>query len=561
MANPPSTPPPTQPTVPQIDYYDDQNILQVDFDALYSTFIAPIDGMRSHFNALVPGSKQLNTPQYQESRCHTFYRMMGFPVISAASSPAFYSPGYDPNLNTNQSAQQQHASVLKAIVGDTTFLNQQVMPKEQVFRTYQTLFNNGGTTAKAAMLGSTYIRSFANQFGTTAPLVYDATQIQTVSDRLTNIIPFYQLLLNATVFNNLTNANYLASNHLLKPFVVDPRIDNGVRPISNRICAPFLYDKSQTKIFGNQTIPRPFIERVISIRYNTQNLLTNPGGTSSATSNQGNNILAQITTDIQANSNITDPGLLAAITNPLSALHTNELQIFDNYLNTIRAIITSVVKSVQIIEKIRLNINFQPVPDPQNGPEVGVNGGNMLDQIVPNDTNNTVYENDIIQQTYNSYVNDLSQALDVGLQGVPDPGDFVFSNITDTIGPANKSVQPSYTDRITSITDLRTQLGNQGITALQNIEIAMGEFSGIGVLDILAIQAALFIMDGNSLLGLIDSNAYLRAGSRKDINISGHSQNTIIGSLTSFEMTLKNIYLVMQGYFDNLNNGTAFNAS
>lgn len=550
--------PPSQTTVPQIDYYDDQNILQVDFDALYTTFIQPIDATRSHFNALVPSSKELNTPQYQESRVHAFYRMMGFPVV--ASNGNFYSPGYDPNLNTDQATQQQHASVLSAITSDTTFLSQQVAPREQIFRTYQTLFNMGGTTAKAVDLGSYYIRSFANQFGSTAPLVYDPAQIQTISDRLTNIIPFYSLLLNATVFGNLTNANLLASNHLLKPFVVDPRIDNGIRPISNRICAPFLYDKSQTKIFSTQTIPRPFIERVISIRYNSQNLLTNPGGSSSS-GNQGNNILAQVTTDIEANNNITDPGLLAAITNPLSALHTNELQIFDNYLNTMRAIITAVVQAIQSVEKVRLTINFQPVPDTKTGPETGVNGGNTLDQIVPNDPNNMTYETDIINQTYNSYVNDLSQALDVGLQGVPDPGDFVFPNITDTIGLGNKSVQPSYTDRITSITDLRTQLGNQGITSLQQIEIAMGEFSGLGVLDILAIQAALFIMDGNSLLGLIDSSAYMRAQKRQSINLNNTSQTDVITALTNFEMTLKNIYLVMQGYYDNLNNGTAFNAS
>src|ERR1700733_3501396 len=83
----------------QQQYKSDQDIFNIDFDQLYTNFITPVDAIRSHFNALVPSSQELNTPQYQESRCHAFYRMVGFPVV--ADDGDFYSPGYDPNLNVD----------------------------------------------------------------------------------------------------------------------------------------------------------------------------------------------------------------------------------------------------------------------------------------------------------------------------------------------------------------------------------------------------------------------------------------------------------------------------
>src|ERR1019366_5684882 len=87
----------SQNTTPQDKYQNNQDVLDVNFEDLYNSFITPIDLMRSHYNALVLNSQDLNTPQYQESRQHAFYRMIGFPVVADANN--FYSPGYDPNLN------------------------------------------------------------------------------------------------------------------------------------------------------------------------------------------------------------------------------------------------------------------------------------------------------------------------------------------------------------------------------------------------------------------------------------------------------------------------------
>ncbi len=84
----------------------------------------------------------------------------------------------------------------------------------------------------------------------------------------------------------------------------------------------------------------------------------------------------------------------------------------------------------------------------------------------------------------------------------------------------------------------------------------MGEFSGLGLLDIIAIQSALWIMPMNSLLGMIDVRAFERMKKfRKDINLGSFSQNNIIVSLTDFEKTLSTIYKIMQRYIDDLDAG------
>lgn len=546
-------------TVPQAKFYDDQDLLRVDINRLFSSFIVPIDTIRSHFNALVPNSQELNTPQYQESRLHAYYRMIGFPVVSAATSKnnSFYSPGYDPNLNTDTRSLSTYQSIANDVVNDKTFVSQQLNPRERVFKTYRKVFSDGGSVAKAVMLGSMFIRSFEKQFGGTGPLEFDKDQTQTLDDRQDAIGQFYgDSILSFNLSNNQKVIGLLASTHPLKPFVVDPRIDNSIRPIRNRICAPFLKNKNQTKIFqstngSSESLLRPFIERVITIRFNTQNVATNPGA----------DIVQSIIDTVSNNGAITDSDLISISSNSLSALHNNELVIFNSYFKIIRSVIVKLANSIKRLEYIRGKINFQPVPDPKLGPESGA-PGNTLDALDPTDKNNLKVENEIVLLTQKKYVDELSMALDTGLQGSSDNGDFVFSNLDDSVFSVAKSVQKSYDDNIKKLTKLRTQLGNEGLEALKTIEIIMGEFSGIGLLDIIAIQAALWVMDPGKLLGLIDDRAFARAKKfRKNLTFDGVSRGSVIDGLTDFEEKLKNIYLLMQDYFNSINDGSAFRAS
>src|ERR1700722_8184983 len=179
-------------TNPQYQYYDTQNIFNVDIDDLYNRFITPIENQRSHYNALVPGSQELNTPQYQESRCHAFFRMIGFPV--AAKSGSFYSPGYDPTLNTDLTTSNSYQQIAMDAYTDPQFSTSTTTRETAEQVVYNGVWNAGGINATAVSIGSMFLRSFDKQFSdddSIGPLDYDITQIQTISARVSEIQRFF----------------------------------------------------------------------------------------------------------------------------------------------------------------------------------------------------------------------------------------------------------------------------------------------------------------------------------------------------------------------------------
>jgi hypothetical protein len=528
------------PTDPQDVFTDDQDIFNINIDDYFANFILPIDQIRSTTSATNPGAATTNSQEAQESRLSAFYRMIGFPVVLSDGSD-FYSPGFDPNLNTDVNSYQSVIKIAQTIFTDNVFISKQLNPRESKFLTYKAVWNNGGANAQAVMLGSLFIRSFDKQFNdaVTDPLTPGDNGLQIVNTREAEINRFFASRI-AQIDTSL-----LITTHQLKPFIVDPRIDLTVTPAKNRICAPFLLDRSQTRIFQPQSgapvgLQRPYIEEVIGVRFNSRNKLKNA------------DLVNSTVAFIKNNSTITDSQLIAISQNALSALYSSELAIFNNYFKAIRALVDLLHDSISNVESIRQIINFQPIPDPVRGPE---NGGTLPSIDPTDDQNNLDPEIDIIKQTAKK---DLTgSTFDTGLQGIPDPGDFVFSNLDDTVFNVTTTVTKSYDDTINKLSDKRDQLGNGGIDSLKTIEIIMGEFSGLGLIDIVAIQASLWVMDSDSLLGLIDSRARTRITNRPDIDISAASPAAIADALTSFEGTLKNIYIFIQQYLNDLETGSA----
>jgi hypothetical protein len=520
-------------------FFDDQDIFEVDIDDLFSKLITPIDQIRSHFNAIANNTQELNTPDYQESRCSAFYRMIGFPVVAASNN--FYSPGYDPNLNMNSDSLSAYANIAIAVLSNSDFVRNQLDPRElNVEKAYKKVFSAGGVSSSALVIASSFIRSFEKQFtDDILPLSFDKSQVQVINTRTKVLSTFYKD--QAATIAGLKSL--LNSNHYLKPFVVDPRIDASVRPAKNRICAPFLLDKSQTQIVNSPNgasvaLKRPYIERVISTRFNNRNI----------TLDNQNEFVLSIINLIQTDDNILDPTLVNMVSNQLNSLHNSELVVFNNYFKIIRAVIEHLHASVIEIEYIRNTINWQPIPNTK----LGIEGGAILNTVDPSDPNNLSLEKDIVLTTQRKYLDEA--AFDLGVSNA-DLGDFAFSNIDDTVFNAVKNVSKSYDTQLDKLNNSRNSLGNRGITAIKDIEVIMGEFSGLGLLDILAIQAALWIMPANSLLGLIDLRAFSRLKLRKDIKSDALTQNDVIASLTDFEKTLRTIYVIMQKYINDLDRG------
>lgn len=522
----------------QKKYFDEQNILSIDIDALYNDFIKSIDDTRSHFNAMDPNATLLNTPEYQESRCSAFYRMIGLPIV--ANDSDFYSPGFDPTLNTDSVRAAKYKQIYKTIVNNND-LKSQLSRREQIPKDFATIFAAGDTKAVATMLGSLFIRSFEQQIGSTDPLKYDPNSKQTVDARKKEITKIFK-----------DSSLSFQTNHQLKPFIVDPRIDSSVQPINSKIAAPFLKDKSQLQIFDgeNGLLKRPYIERVISTRFNNKNVAVN------------NQTLTNIKTIVLNDVNIKNTNLLDMTSDTLKNLNNSEIIVFNNYMQTIKSLISKLHFCLIEIEDIRHRINFKPTPDPKNGPESG-NPGNKINNIDFSDTdNNKEIENNIKNQTLQKYQNELSGTLDSGLDGTADIGDFAFSNVDDHISISNKTTSTSFDDQLSKQNNYRNRSGQVAIDDMKAIEVIMGEFSGIGIIDMLVIQAALWIMDPSNLLGLIDSAAFDRLKtSRPNINLNGLGQSGITDSLKELEKQIKYIYLLTQKYIDSVKDGSSFKSS
>ena len=550
-------------TNPQAQYLDNQDTFKIDIDDMYNKFIVPIDALRSHYNAIVPSAQNTITATYQESRAHTFLRMIGFPVV--APSGAFYSPGYDPNLNTDITGQKTNMQTAAALKADSDFIQSQAA-REGVPNTYGPVFSFGGINATAISIGSIFLRSFAEQFTPNLPpLSYDAAQTQTIQARIDYITKLFTVTsstFTAQIPDISTVKPLLQSTHIIKPFIVDPRIDSSVRPAANKICAPFLLDKSQTFIFGSQNstpvgLKRPYIERVIATRFNSTNI------TETNTQPFVNAIISQI----QQGSDVLDQDLINIISNPNYSLYQSEYQTFNEYVKAIRALIELLHDSIVEAQEVLHLMNWQPQPNPSNGLEVGSNGGTIV-QPTPGDPNNKQLENNVIKLTQSQILDELS--YDTGSGTTPDPGNFAFSNIDDTVFDAKSNVKKSWEQQLTTLTNYRNKAGNDGLDALKNIEIIMGEFSGIGLLDIFATQAALWIMDPSALLGLIDTRAFARLHTRTDINIGSASQMAPLAAISSFETTVQTIYqlidaliktLLQNGYYTDTDPVTTTNTS
>jgi hypothetical protein len=514
-----------------VDNKNNKDIEDLDIAEMVRQLLTPIDKIRSQ-----------SSEGYLESRCNAFYRMMGFPTVSSKGN--FYSPGYDINLNMNAAAKEKQTQVDKEIATDNSLSIKQLAARETHYKDYTTLFSAGGFNATAIALGSVFIRSFERQFGTTEPLAFDENQIQSVSQRDSELYEFYNTPTKIDAFNELKNAGKLFATHLLKPFIVDPSI--AIVPDEHLIAAPFLLDASQLKNFLGLSYPRPYIERVISIRFNNQNF----------TGKSPN--ITDIISGIKSNETIIDAYLLSIANNPQKELQTSDAVIFGTYLKLMRSLINRLVVSIKEVFDARKSINFQPIPDKKNGLE----GAMSLSPVDKDDgPRNTSIENNIIN-LYNAIsLNDSSFSSDASTDGSADTVGFVFSELNDIVFSADKVEQISNQQQLDDLKKSRDGFGEPAIEELRNIEYIMGEFSGLGIIDVVAIQSAFWLMDKDKLLGLIDDQSYERlVKKRKNLNVSGANRNTdVLSCLTEYETKLKQVYTILQLHFDQVLNGKVYN--
>jgi hypothetical protein len=327
--------------------------------------------------------------------------------------------------------------------------------------------------------------------------------------------------------------------------MVDPRLDFSCSPTTNRIAVPFVPNNSYLQISSTVYAPPPILEVVIRDRYNV--------------SNQSENIselTQEFTKLIQSVANSPpDQSILGQINqNDYQQLSTNAQ--FLQYVNIIQAMVKKLVDAQKNIASAQSQYYWVPVPS-TSGPEGGstVQGVFLPPTTAVQTSQNiqplvTSYDGAILIATAQSLFSQTQQNSQASAaQGQPDPGGFARSFV-------NTSLTPSYTAAYSN-NSMATQAGlssrRQSILAnasdaLRIVEIIMGEFSGLGLCDMIAILASLYTMPENSLLGFLDTDALARMNTQFSTSYSGPGLST---AMADFCTTINQFYQLMDALYKN----------
>lgn len=532
-------------------YMDEQNF-DVDIDAIYQKFIIEINKLRSHVsvqsNAIQietasnvgPNINVDRTPQ--ESRCHAFYRLLGLPVVSS-DGQNLYCPGYDKPNNNNKVLNDGKLTIAKNINKD---LLKVMDARENTAREFLGIFSLQGLDASALVMSSIDTRPFSG------PLTKSSDPFDTKASNQSYTVPLAARLITEVRDSSGNFPTKLSGTrtHLLKPFMVDPRIELTVQPDFNRICVPFLLDKSETKLKDNTYLKRPYIEKVCRERFSVNQKLLAVGDHTNA-----------VIQSIKNDDSIKNEKLINTI---FSGKVTSEQIQFANYLNIMRSMLKKLSDAINTVSVVlaadpsaqgQAKYNWVPIPS-KTGPEDGCTTRSLSNQ--QSDKNNTASDKEIIQLQYTQEIVNINNKLKS--QETTDLGGFAFDEAEITPDTSSsEAFGDKLSEHIKLLSSRREAFTNAANDSVKEIEIIMGEFSGLGLCDILAISAALWVVDKSVLINMIDSTAITRMLKDQNLRASevtdregGSFTKSPGDALKEFEAKVKEIFEIMDKMFTDI---------
>jgi len=542
---------------------DTQTIIQ-DISELHKQFVGPIDRLRSLSKpspqssfTRVPQSSQslhefitqnnfnnieINPDRPLESRAHCFYRMLGLPVVAPDGS--FYSSGFEPNSTTTLDKREK---VNKALLADQN-LQTIMLLRERDVQTRRSTFVRQNIDSTAYALALRYTRSFSEYIDKNlGPLKADK-QTYTIPDRIfeTDRVG--------------SKANFNSASHILRPFIVNPLIADTVMPANNLVCVPFLASKEDTKIDLNVSLLRPGIEFILRMRLqeNSSNIdflnevkriISQQGSESdSETAQDVRNTISVITGESDLATLQNSPAFDSIVGN-ISSVQFSTINIL---IKTIKLVLEKLDYSIREFDALKNSLNFEPIPTVE-GPEYGGNirtsGGTGLSE----------YEQKI----------GLLRIMDLNAQQQQKVVSDRLGGGSELFATSVVSVtQKDYSSEIAGLTKERDDLASQAIEHMSNIEKIVGEVSGLGLIDVLCIYTALWAIDLDVLLGLIDDEAFERLYSNnpelRTTEVNERHDGFVFGGievLTKFESKLFNILNFADKIFDQLRSSPQENNS
>lgn len=542
----------------QANYQSTQNF-SVDINKIYNEFISDIDKIRSYSSAgsqptssIIDIIKSGNLSQLssviqtattlQESRCHAFYRIIGFPVVNQDKA-RLYNPGLDIVFDSNRKTRLSNKNDI-AGSGPDGFRNISIQ-REGWNSTITTSFSQAQSIDAAVLaLSSANIRQFSSSIQVDDPFDTDITnqsyQINLNGLVGTSIVPFSNY---SDINGNFPTSLQPKRSHIIRPFMVDPVIDFTVNDSSKLVAIPFVPDKSYLFIKdSNVFVNRPILEKVLRDRFSLINQSSTVGTADAATLNYIKNVIS-----------IQDPNIVDQA-NSGDLYNLSSSAQFTQYINIINSMMAALIQAQKVVHDAQSKYYYAPIPA-VNGPEGGCTvPGVFLSEDFPSVSLSTTYDVAIIQATLTFALNQLN-AQTANVQGTPDVGGFAFGNFQNSFTPDSSSAfGNSVSQSLQSLNNKRNSTLKNANDALRVIEIIMGEFSGLGLCDIVAVMATLYVMPQNDLLGFLDDDSVTRMNTALGSSVSSPGIQT---ALTSFTSTIKDVYNLMDKIYQDLyqNNG------
>ena len=535
---------------PETGAEDTENI-DGNIDNLSKKFIQPIDKIRSISRPATsqPASKS-KTPgggiikddfkglqvnlRPLESRAHAFYRMLGFPVVGANDD--FYNPGFDPfGAKSSLDHQKVNSSISSAL---QVLMNQRETSPEEL----RQVFLKQDLAASIYALLLRYPLPFSVLAEGTGPLEVDA-QFFTVSDRNSEAILFANF--NEQLSDQILAiySRFVGARHILRPFTVDPRIENTVTPDINKICVPFLKDKKATKIDAETFIMRPGLELILRERLSNQPVDKNfLEDVKKLIANQTSSSVDLSTIDRQSLQNdleaLSDDNKISGETQDIFTNFTSiQVTTVTTLVKTIKAVIKKLNEAMMVIDNAKVQINWIPVPS-TDGPGTGPIGASLS----RSGANNSISEID-------------SQITELRIKKLNAERQIIArKNLGDFASPfgGNSSNEDSklYNDQLQEKIQKRDRIANEALKAMGIIETITGEIAGLGLIDILCIYTALWAIDMEVLINFLDEDSFQRMYNFnpefrgiKEVSdrFSSGPQVSITDAISKFESKLTNL--------------------
>jgi hypothetical protein len=475
----------------------------------------------------------------QESRCHAFYRIIGFPVVS--KSKGIYNPGHDIYYAKDQEKKEITSQKKANIANDQLdgFLNLSLIRESYYNTILNSFFNNNSVEAGVLALSSVNLRNFSDCLKNIDPKDFSLSDLSYKIDTKSIVGKNSNVDFSNYVdeLNNKPKEKFIKEVlrqrfHIIKPFIVDPRIDITC-PAEKKIAIPFLPDDSFLKVNENFYTKRPYIELIIINRFNNGNQAANSGD------------YLQSTLDaIKKIESIKDEKILNDISSG-NLYGYEEKQRFIYHINIIRAMAIELDTAIKGVKSIQSNYYCLPIPN-TNGPEFGcgvrdVFRGIFIDKDLSYLT--TDKDKEIIKSTLLSDLKNFN--IELLKSSSPDVSSYSFSKV-ENVFETSDGFENTALKQKNKLSEIRNSDLNKISAYLKKIEIIMGEFSGFGLCDVFAILGALYIMPKESLLGFLDDDAFARA--KKFSRLSGQlpdKKPTIDVALKDLTTNVKVFYDLM----------------